>query len=152
MNVIKNRKMKGFTLMELMIVVAIIAVIATIGYPSYQESVRKARRADARGALEGFAQAMERHFTANNTYMAAASGGGNTGAPAIYPTEAPLDGGTKFYNLTIQAATATTFTLRATPKNGQAGDGMLELDNTGARRWDANKNGAFDAGENTWNQ
>ena len=113
--------------------------------------MRKARRADARGAMEGFAQAMERHFTANNTYLGAASGGGNTGAPGIYPTEAPLDGGTKYYDLNIQAATATTYTLRATPKNGQAGDGMLELDNTGAKRWDANANNAFDANEQSWN-
>lgn len=147
-----TRHNRGFTLMELMIVVAIVAIIAAIGYPSYQSSVRKAHRADGKGALEGFAQAMERHFTANNTYLGAATGGGDTGAPAIYPTEAPLDGGTKYYNLTIQAATATSFTVRATPKNSQAGDGLLELDNTGARRWDANNNGSFGAGENTWNR
>ena len=149
---IQSRKARGFTLMELMIVVAIVAIIAAIGYPSYQASVRKAHRADGKGALEGLAQAMERYFTANNTYLGAAAGGGNTGAPTIYPTEAPLDGNNKLYNLTIQAATATTFTVRATPKNGQAGDGLLELDNTGARRWDANNNGSFGADENTWNR
>lgn len=143
---------KGFTLMELMIVVAIVAIIAAIGYPSYQSSVAKAKRADGKGALEGLAQAMERHFTANNTYLGAASGGGDTGAPGIYPSEAPLDGTVKYYNLTIQAATATTYTLRATPKNSMAGDGLLEVDNTGARRWDANGNGSFDTGENTWNK
>jgi len=143
---------KGFTLMELMIVVAIISIIATIAYPSYQNSVKKARRGDAKGAMEGLAQAMERHFTANNTYLGAGTTGGNTGAPTIYPTQSPIDGGTKFYNLTIQAATATTFTLRATPINGQVGDGMLELDNTGARRWDADNGGTFSATENTWSQ
>lgn len=151
MNIIKNRKQSGYTLMELMIVVAIVAIIAMVAYPSYQDSVRKTRRADAKGALDGLAQAMERHFTANNTYLGAATGGGNTGAPAIYPTQAPIEGSTKYYNLTIQAATATTYTLRATPIGGQVGDGMLEIDNTGARRWDANNNGSFDAGENTWN-
>lgn len=145
------QRSKGFTLMELMIVVAIIGILAAFAYPSYENSVKKSRRADAKGALDGFAQAMERYFTANNTYLGAATGGANTGAPAIYSTESPIDGSTKFYNLTIQAATATTFTLRATPKNAQAGDGMLEIDNTGARRWDANANNTFDAGENTWN-
>ena len=145
------QRSKGFTLMELMIVVAIIGILAAIAYPSYENSVKKSRRADAKGALDGFAQAMERYFTANNTYLGAATGGADTGAPTIYSTESPIDGSTKYYNLTIQAATATTFTLRATPKNGQAGDGMLEIDNTGARRWDANGNNAFDAGENTWN-
>ncbi|MCG8537230.1 MAG: type IV pilin protein [Pseudomonadales bacterium] len=128
----------GFTLIELMIVVAIIAIIATVAYPAYTESSKKARRADAKGAMMGFSQAMERHFTENNTYLGAANGGGNTGAPGIYPSEAPIDGGQKFYDLTIQAATATTYTLRATPKNGQAGDGNLEITHTGVKTWDGN--------------
>lgn len=147
-----TRFTKGFTLMELMIVVAIVAIIAAIAYPSYQNSARKARRADAQGALQGLAQAMERHFTANNTYEAAADGGGDTGAPAIYPTQAPLDGGTKFYDLTIEDADTDSFTVRATPINGQDGDGLLELDSTGAKRWDANDSGSIEASENSWNQ
>lgn len=151
MNITVDR-IKGFTLIELMIVVVIISIIAAFAFPNYQNSVKKARRGDAKGALEGLAQAMERHFTANNTYLGAGTTGGNTGAPTIYPTQAPIDSGSKFYNLTIQAATATTFTLRATPINGQVGDGMLELDNTGARRWDADNGGTFSATENTWSQ
>lgn len=144
--------MKGFTLIELMIVVAIVAIIAAFAYPNYQDSVKKARRTDGKGALEGLAQAMERHFTANNTYLGAGTTGGNTGAPTIYPTQAPIDSGTKFYNLTIKSATATTFTLLATPINGQVGDGVLELDNTGARRWDADNNGSFSTSEKIWNK
>lgn len=148
MNPLKTR---GFTLIELMIVVAIIAIIASVAYPSYTDSVQKTRRADAKAVLLGFAQAMERHFTENNSYLGAANAGGNTGSPGIYPSEAPIDGGTKFYDLTITAATATTFTLRATPKGGQAGDGILEILNTGQKRWDADDNGSFAATENVWN-
>jgi type IV pilus assembly protein PilE len=97
----------------------------------------------------GLAAAMERHRTANGSYRGA--GSPDTGAPSIYPDESPIDGSTKFYNLTIQAVTATTYSLRATPKNAQAGDGILELDHTGARGWDENNDGdTDDAGENTW--
>lgn len=141
---------RGVTLVELMVVIVIIAVLAGIAYPSYQDSVISGRRTATMGDLQSFAQAMERHFTANDTYLGAAAGGADTGAPGIFPTEAPVDSGTKFYDLTINAATATTYTLRATPKGAQAGDGIIELDATGARRWDENNNGAFDATENDW--
>jgi type IV pilus assembly protein PilE len=38
-----------------------------------------------------------------------------------------LVGATKYYDLTINAATGTTYILRATPKGAQNGDGILEL-------------------------
>lgn len=141
---------KGFTLMELMIVVAILGIIAAVALPAYQDSVAKARRSDAQGALTSFANAMERYYTTNSTYTGAASAGADTGAPTIFSTTAPLDGGSVFYNLTISAATDSTYTLRATAVNGQAGDGNLELDNTGARRWDRGNDGFDDGTDDCW--
>jgi type IV pilus assembly protein PilE len=140
---------KGFTLIELMIVVAIIGIIAAIAYPSYVEYTDRTRRSVAQGALTGLAGAMERYYASSNTYQGAGAGGADTGAPGIYPDEAPLDGAQKYYDLTIQAATANSFTLRATPKGVQSGDGSLELDSTGARRWDRDNDG-FGAGDNSW--
>lgn len=125
---------KGFTLMELMIAMAIVGILAAIGYPSYQESVQKSRRADCEGTLVGFAGAMERYFTTNNSYVGvgtAGTGGNTSGAPAagFYPNQCPVDGGTPSYNLTIQAATVTTYTLQAAPIGGQSTDscGTLTL-------------------------
>jgi type IV pilus assembly protein PilE len=128
-------KSQGFTLVELMITVAIIAIIAAFAYPSYQEQVRKTKRADCSGSLTGLSQAMERHYTINNSYLGAAAGAANTGAPAIYPAACPVDGGEVTYNLTISAATASTFTLQAAPTGGQSGDkcGTLTLTNTGVK-------------------
>jgi type IV pilus assembly protein PilE len=60
-----STRSKGFTLTEIMIVVAIIGIIAAIAYPSYQDSVRKSRRADARAVLLEAAQFMERRYTEN---------------------------------------------------------------------------------------
>lgn len=146
---------KGFTLIELMIVVAIVGIIAAIAYPSYVEYVERARRSDAQGALMGLASAMERHRTANGSYLGA--GSPNSGAPSIYPDESPIDGSTKYYDLLIDDSsvianvTATSYVLIARPKNAQAGDGILVLRHTGARGWDRNNDGDIsDAGEDTW--
>lgn len=132
---LKKHMQRGFSLMELMIVLAIIGILAAIAYPAYQESVRKSRRAECSGALAGLGNAMERFFTVNSTYLGAAAGGANTGAPAIFPVSCPTDGGAATYNITIQAATASTYALQAAPIGPQAGDkcGSLTLSNTGLK-------------------
>ncbi|NOX76099.1 MAG: prepilin-type N-terminal cleavage/methylation domain-containing protein [Gammaproteobacteria bacterium] len=146
-------KTSGFTLVELMITVAIVGIIAAIAVPSYQSSVNKSRRSDCMGTLTSFANAMERHATSNNgSYKGAGAGGGDTGAPTIFSTQAPIDGSNKSCNLTIDKATPSTYTLRATPINALAssGEGIIELDSTGARRWDHDGNGNFGATDNCW--
>ena len=166
-------KQKAFTLIELMIVVAIVGILAGIAYPSYQDSVRKSRRADAKAALMGFANAMERHYTENNNYCDAgghndASGNAtgsvvagcgtatkDTGAPTVFPIQSPLDGATKYYDLTIHEATPTTYKLRATPidPGPQKGDGFLQITNTQSRGgWDRNDDKTISSGTNevTW--
>jgi type IV pilus assembly protein PilE len=129
---------RGLTLMELMIVVAIIGILSAIAYPSYQDQTRKARRADARAALLGLAQAMERRATETGSYRGGAGTAGtpaDTGAPRIYATQSPVDGGAALYNLTISAATAATYTVQAAPTGVQTGDrcGTLTLTHTGVR-------------------
>ncbi|GAB1261386.1 hypothetical protein NBRC116495_20930 [Aurantivibrio plasticivorans] len=101
-----------------------------------------------------FSLAMERFLAANNTYVGAAASAATTGSPAAttFPDECPLDGGTKFYDLTITAATASTYTLRATPKGAQAGDGYIELTSAGAKSWDRDNSGSIGSGENTWDK
>ena len=146
-NKLDLKTQKAFTLIELVIVVAIVGILATIALPSYLDSVSKSRRNDAKGALLGFANAMERFYTETNSYCDAANAGGavvggcgsgtrDSGPPNIYSVKSPVDGASTFYDLTIQnTITATTYILVATPANAQANDkcGTLTLTNTGVR-------------------
>ncbi len=125
-----RRGSAGFTLIEVMIVVAIVAILARIAFPSYQESVARARRGDAKTVLLENAQFMERYYTQNNTYM---SGTGNPTLPAL---RAPKDGTNKFYDVSFSGTnTATTYSIQAVPTGGMANDacGTLTLDQGGTK-------------------
>ena len=149
----KGNLMRGFTLIELMIAMVIVGILAAIALPGYNNQMVKSRRSDCMGVLLGFAQAMEKYNAANFTYLKAATGGGDTGAPAstLYPDQCPLEGNA-FYNLTIQAATATSYTVQAAPVAGgpQDGDGVLRVNSLGQRIWDENGDGTIGANDTNW--
>jgi len=146
----KSQKSQGFSLIELMIVVVIVAILSSIAYPSYLNQVTQSRRTDAQAVLMEAAQFMERFYTENNRYHQ--DTGGTAVALPAQLRESPRDSGTKSYDITVQAATASTYTLRATPKNGQAGDGFLQLTNTFAKGWDRDNSGALSVAEQTWSK
>ncbi|MGF6691055.1 type IV pilin protein [Pseudomonas sp. D(2018)] len=131
-----GKKQQGFTLIELMITVAVVAILAAIAYPSYQGYLRRTACENAKASLMGFANAMERFRAQRGTYLGAAAGGGNTGSPSIYVTQSP-DQGTAQFNLVIGAATATTYSISATPIAGQLWAGnanTLTLTSAGLRQ------------------
>ena len=151
----KQRKLysplpQGMSLIELMVALVIIAIISSVAYPSYQSHMAGARRADAQAVLIEAAAFMERFYTENNRYDQ--DTGGTAVALPAQLAESLRDTGTKAYDIVVQASTASSFTLRATPKNMQAGDGFLEITNTFAKAWDSNNNGTIGSGEASWAQ
>lgn len=128
------KKSAGFTLIELMVSVVIVGILASIAYPSYMESVRKSRRADAKAALSNAAQALERHYTEKNTYLNASLG---DSAGSLFPDHTPTDRehNSAYYNLSISNQTAGSYTLNATPTGVMAADscGTLTLDHLGQK-------------------
>lgn len=122
-------KEAGFTLIELMIVVLIVAVLAAIAVPSYRQYVIRTNRAAAKACMSEYAQYMERYYTTKMTYVG--------GAPLL---GCAADGGlNQRYTISaaVVAATQRTYTVTATPINGQlSGDtkcGTLTVDQAGVR-------------------
>jgi type IV pilus assembly protein PilE len=62
------QRSKGFTLIEMMIVVAIVGILAAIAWPSYQESVKRSNRAEAKTELMDIAQRLQKCYTTYGRY------------------------------------------------------------------------------------
>lgn len=102
----------GFTLIELMVAVAILAIIVAVALPNYRDSVSRSRRAEVRTLLLENVHFMERVFTENNRYNL------NGGVATVLPILTSPRQGTVQYDISIQAMTATSYTLRAIPRTG----------------------------------
>lgn len=119
---------KGFTLIELMIVVAIVAILLMVAYPSYQTFLVKANRSEAKSYLMDLAQKQQLYFNDSRTYAA-----NEVELSAVAPERVAVN-----YVVTFDVTTSTPpprFTITAAPLDGtrQAGDGDLSIDNTGAK-------------------
>lgn len=107
-------KLKGFSLIELLIVMVIAGILVSIAYPSYREYITRARRSDGQAALLDLASRMERYYSEENTYETATVGTGNP--TDIIASNLSPEG---WYTLVINA-TAHSYNLQAIPRNAQA--------------------------------
>jgi len=117
----------GFTLIEMLITVAVLSILAAIAYPSYQDQVRKSRRAEAQSLLMDIGTRQQQRLLDVRSY-AASTAALNVNMPSSVRPH---------YTITMVAPASTppSFTVTATPKPGQDKDkcGTLTLNNAGAK-------------------
>lgn len=133
-------QLRGFTLIELMIVVAIVGILAAIAFPSYRNYVIKSHRAVAKSALSEMAARQEAFLADRKTY--ATTSLAQLGYPAattylLGGKDYASSSSNAIYSLAISTgATATTYTITATPLGSQTRDtdcAILGIDNVGRK-------------------
>jgi len=124
-------KIRGVTLIELLIAVAIMGILASVAYPSYVDFVLRSNRAEAQTELLRIANLQEQYYLDQRTYASDMTKLGlgadpfinlNTGGNYNFDATVPADG--ESFVLTATAigtqlskdTSCTTFTIDQTGK------------------------------------
>lgn len=124
------KRMRGVTLMELMIVVVILSFLVAIAYPNYREFAARAKRNEAKAALLLIAQNQERVYLNLNAYT-------DDMTQLGFPVTDDFLTETESYIIDVFDSTATNFTATATYQLDDAEAGkcrVFEIDARGVRR------------------
>ena len=108
-----KKLIKGYSLIELMIVVVVVSILGAITYPSYQKTIKKTRRQEAISAMMAAAQEMERYRTIYNAYVNVTLANGSR--PILYAVPPSV---AEYYTFAI-SSTAPAFTAMAANETSQ---------------------------------
>lgn len=100
------RTLRGFSLLELMIVIAIIGILSAIAIPAYNDYLVKGRIAEATAGLSQMRMQAEQYFADNRTYV-------------DFPCTSPANA--KNFTFTCPALAAGTYSLLATGTGPMSG-------------------------------
>jgi len=128
-----NRKKKGFTLVELVIVIAILGILALYALPKYQGVVEQARSSEAQAQLGSFRSALGIYYAKNH---------------GVYPAYATVDSGKIFANDEVPEVEITTpdgsvkrsAAVKQGNGDGDATNDVSSTDNTGGWVYDDGSN------------
>lgn len=110
------RRIRGFTLIELMVVIVVVAILAAIAVPAFTSQMRKSRRADAARGLSELQLREERWRASHATYAGTDTSAANLALFGALPVS-------DYYTFSFDSAeSGTGFTVKAVAKGAQTGD------------------------------
>lgn len=125
---------RGITIVELLIVMVIIGILTAIAFPTYDNHVRKGRRAEAQTLMMDIATKEQQFLLDARTYTDTIGVGGLNIATSGWTCAATCTNAS--YSIAVVAPippAPPTFTITATPQGAQVPDGNLTLDEKGNR-------------------
>lgn len=128
---IMNRRRRGFTLIELIVVMAIIGLLASIVAPRYQRSVERAREASLKTSLNVMRDAIDKFAADKNRYPDGLEELVNAGYVRQVP-EDPVTGRRDSWQMLPPAADSAVPGAMADIRSGASGQG---LDGTPYAAW-----------------
>lgn len=125
------KRIKGFSLIELMIAVVIVGILVVIAVPSYQNYVIKANRAAAQAFMMDVDNRQKQYLLDARSYLDVADNSGFSDLGMSVPADV-----SDFYDVTVTtSSTPPAFTITAVPIAGskQANDDTLTLNSSGTK-------------------
>jgi prepilin-type N-terminal cleavage/methylation domain-containing protein len=83
-----NRNIKGFTLLELLVVIGIISILVTMGFSSYSTAQKKARDAKRKGDMKAIQNSLEQYYAICGFQYPTPAGNTFTSVTCLSPTNA----------------------------------------------------------------
>lgn len=116
-----HKKLKAFTLMELLIVLIIIGILVLLALPNLMPLISKAKSTEAQLQLEHIHTLEKSYFYLHSKYST------DFTEISFEPAELTTKGGNANYQVEIIEATNNAFKARATAVTDFDGDGILNV-------------------------